>query len=74
MTDKQREYRKEFTKRVVINLTLSDYERWRAAAELRNLPIATMIRKQVEMCIDDIETAEEKDIRDIREYQDSLKG
>lgn len=74
MTDKQREYRKEFTKRVVINLTLSDYERWRAAAELRSLPIATMIRKQVEMSIEDIETAEEKDIRDIREYQDSLKG
>lgn len=74
MTDKQREYRKEFTKRVVINLTLSDYERWRDAAELRNLPIATMIRKQVEMYIDDIETAEEKDIRDILEYQDSLKG
>ena len=73
MTERQKIYRKENTKRVVINLTLSDYERWRAAADLRSEPMASFIRSQVESYIKDTESDHEKSITDIEKYQEELK-
>lgn len=73
MTDRRRYYNKELSKRIVVNLTKEDYERWKAAADLEGRPIATMIRGLVEIHICDIELAEEHDIKDILAYQQSLR-
>lgn len=73
MTEKQKQYRRENTKRVVINLTLSDFTRWRAAAEIRSEPLAGFIRKLVEGSISEMESDWEKSITDIQEYQEELK-
>lgn len=73
MTDKQREYRRENTKRIVINLTLSDYERWRAAAEIRSEKLASFIRRLVESSITETENDWEKSITEIVDYQEALK-
>lgn len=74
MTDRRRYYNKELSKRIVVNLTKEDYERWKAAADLRGEPIATMIRRLVEGYIEETESDWEKSITDIIEYQDSLKN
>lgn len=74
MTDRRRYYNKELSKRIVVNLRNEDYDRWRAAADLRGEPIATMIRRLVEGYIDETESDWEKSITDIIEYQDSLKN
>ena len=68
MTDRRRYYNKELSKRIVVNLTKEDYERWKAAADLEGRPVATMIRGLVEIHICDIELAEEHDIKDILAY------
>lgn len=73
MTDKQREYRRENTKRIVINLTLSDYERWRAAADVRSEKLASYIRRLVEASITETENDWEKSITEIVDYQEALK-
>lgn len=74
MTDRRRYYNKELSKRIVVNLRNEDYERWKAAADLRGEPIATMIRRLVEGYIGETESDWEKSITDIIEYQDSLKN
>ncbi|MBP5433400.1 hypothetical protein [Ruminococcus sp.] len=73
MTDRRRYYNKELSKRIVVNLTKEDYERWKAVAELTGKPLATMIRNMVESHIADIEFTEEHDIRELLAYQQSLK-
>ena len=73
MTDRQREYRRENTKRIVINLTLSDYERWRAAADVRSEKLASYIRRLVEASITETENDWEKSITEIVDYQEALK-
>lgn len=73
MTDRRRYYNKELSKRIVVNLTKEDYERWKAAADLRGEPIATMIRRLVEGYIGETESDWEKSITDIIEYQEFLK-
>lgn len=74
MTEQQKKYRRENTKRVVINLTFSDYERWRAAADLRSEPMASFIRSQVENYIKDTESDHEKSITDIEKYQENMRN
>lgn len=73
MTDRRRYYDKELSKRIVVNLTMSDYHRWKAAADLKGQPIATMIRTLTENYISELENDWEKCITDIIEYQDNLK-
>lgn len=73
MTERAKIYRKELSKRVIINVTAADYARWKACADLEQRPLATMIRSLVEMHIADIEFAEEHDIRELIAYQESLK-
>lgn len=73
MTERAKIYRKEMSKRIIVNLTIEDYARWKAAAALEGRPLATMIRRLVEYHISDIEVSEEHDIRDIIEYQQKLK-
>ena len=51
MTEKQRQYRKERSKRIVINLTMEDYNRWQDQAAWKGVPLATMIRQLVEVQI-----------------------
>lgn len=74
MTDRRRYYDKELSKRVVVNLTKSDYQRWKAAADLKGQPIATMIRSLTENYIEELENDWEKSITDIIEYQEQLKN
>lgn len=73
MTDRRRYYDKELSKRIVVNLTMSDYHRWKAAADLKGQPIATMIRTLTESYISELENDWEKSITDIIEYQEQLK-
>lgn len=55
MTDKQRQYRKERSKRIVVNLTIEDYKRWQFAADYNFLPLASLIRKLMEQQIEAVE-------------------
>lgn len=73
MTERAKIYRKELSKRVIVNVTIEDYARWKAAAELEGRPLATMIRRLVEFHISDIELSEEHDILELIEYQQKLK-
>lgn len=73
MTERKRYYQKELSKRIIVNLRNADYDRWRAAADLRGEPVATMIRRLVEGYIEETESDWEKSITDIIEYQESLK-
>lgn len=73
MTDRRRYYDKELSKRIVVNLTMTDYHRWKAAADLKGQPIATMIRTLTENYISELENDWEKSITDIIEYQEGLK-
>lgn len=73
MTDRRRYYNKELSKRIVVNLTMSDYHRWKSAADLKGQPIATMIRSLTENYISELENDWEKSITDIIEYQEDLK-
>lgn len=74
MTDRKRYYQKELSKRIIVNLKNADYDRWKAAADLRGEPVASMIRRLVEGYISDIEGDWEKSITDIVDYQESLKN
>ena len=74
MTERQRYYNKELSKRVIINLRKEDYERWKAAADLEGRPLATLIRHLMEIHISDIELSDEHDIREILSYQEQLKN
>lgn len=73
MTEQQKKYRRENSKRIVINLTLSDYERWRAAADVRSEKLASYIRRLVEASITETENDWEKSITEIVDYQEALK-
>ena len=73
MKESERKYKKECQKHVAVNLTLTDFERWRAYAEIRSLPMATMIRSLVNAAIDETEDDYKKDISDILEMQERLK-
>lgn len=73
MTDKQREYRKTGQKRVFLNLTVNDYNRWYSYASVISLPVSTMIRKAVEKEIAEMEDSFDSEITDLRAFQDDLK-
>ena len=74
MTDRRRYYDKELSKRVVINLTLADYKRWKAAADFKGQALATMVRNQTENYITELENDWERPIEDLIEYQEQLKN
>lgn len=73
MTEAERRYRKEKQKRIYINLTIADYNRWSAYASLKQLPVSTMIRSAVESGIAEMEDSFDNPVTDIYEYQNSLK-
>lgn len=73
MTDRRRYYDKELSKRIVVNLTMSDYHRWKAAADLKGQPIATMIRSLTENYITELENDWEMSVTDLIDYQENLK-
>ena len=73
MTEADKRYRKTKQKRLYLNLTLKDYDRWCSYASVVSLPVSTMIRRAVEKEILEMEDSFESDIVDIRNYQDSLK-
>lgn len=73
MTEAERRYRKEKQKRIYINLTIADYDRWCAYASLKQLPVSTMIRAEVESGITEMEDSFDSPVTDIYEYQNSLK-
>lgn len=73
MTEAERRYRKEKQKRIYINLTVADYNRWSDYASLKLLPLATMIRSAVESEITELEDSFDSNVSDIYEYQNSLK-
>lgn len=72
MTEAERRYRKEKQKRIYINLTIADYNRWSAYASLKQLPVSTMIRSAVESEITELEDSYDNTVSDIYEYQNSL--
>lgn len=73
MTDRQRYYNKELSKRVVINLTIRDYKRWKSAADFKGQPLAAMIRSLTENYITELENDWEMSVTDLIDYQENLK-
>lgn len=73
MTERKRYYNRELSKRVVINLTISDYKRWKSAAEFKGQPLAAMIRTLTENYITELENDWEMSVTDLIEYQENLK-
>jgi len=73
LKDSERKYKKECQKHIAVNLTLTDYERWRAYADLRGLRMASMIRTLVNAAIDEIEDSYNESISDIIEMQEKIK-
>ena len=73
MTERKRYYNRELSKRVVINLTLNDYKRWKSAADFKGQPLAAMIRTLTENYITELENDWEMSVTDLIEYQENLK-
>lgn len=73
MTERKRYYNRELSKRVVINLTISDYKRWKSAADFKGQPLAAMIRSLTENYITELENDWEMSVTDLIEYQENLK-
>lgn len=73
LKESERKYKKECQKHIAVNLTLSDYERWRAYAEIRGLRMASMIRSLVNAAIDETENDYSMSISDIIEMQEKIK-
>lgn len=73
MKESERKYKKERQKHVAVNLTISDYKRWRAYAAIRSQPMATMIRSLVNTAIDEMEDDYKENISEIIEMQQRLK-
>lgn len=73
MTERKRYYNRELSKRVVINLTISDYKRWKSAADFKGQPLAAMIRSLTETYITELENDWEMSVTDLIEYQEDLK-
>lgn len=73
MTERKRYYNRELSKRVVINLTISDYKRWKSAADFKGQPLAAMIRTLTENYITELENDWEMSVTDLIEYQENLK-
>ena len=73
MTDRQRYYNKELSKRVVINLTIKDYKRWKSAADFKGQPLGAMIRSLTENYITELENDWEMSVTDLIDYQENLK-
>lgn len=73
LKDSERLYKKERQKHVAVNLTITDFERWRAYAELRGLPVASMIRKLVNAAIEETEDDYKETITDIIKEQERIK-
>lgn len=73
MTERKRYYNRELSKRVVINLTISDYKRWKSAADFKGQPLAALIRSLTENYITELENDWEMSVTDLIEYQENLK-
>lgn len=73
MTERERQYRKNRQKRIIVNLTVSDAYRWSCYASLKKLPTATMIRQAVEREILETEDSFDQTIEDIAKYQEEIK-
>ena len=73
LKESERKYKKECQKHIAVNLPLSDYERWRAYAEIRGLRMASMIRSLVNAAIDETENDYSMSISDIIEMQEKIK-
>ena len=73
MTERKRYYNRKLSKRVVINLTLNDYKRWKSAADFKGQPLAAMIRTLTENYITELENDWEMSVTDLIEYQENLK-
>lgn len=73
MTERKRYYNRELSKRVVINLTISDYKRWKSVADFKGQPLAAMIRSLTENYITELENDWEMSVTDLIEYQENLK-
>lgn len=73
MTERKRYYNRELSKRVVINLTIADYKRWKSAADFKGQPLAAMIRSMTENYITELENDWEMSVTDLIEYQENLK-
>lgn len=73
MTERKRYYNRELSKRVVINLTISDYKRWKSAADFKGQPLAAMIRSLTENYITELENDWEMSVSDLIDYQENLK-
>lgn len=73
MTERKRYYNRELSKRVVINLTISDYKRWKSAADFKGQPLAAMIRSLTENYITELENDWEMSVTDLIEYQENLR-
>lgn len=73
MTERERQYKKNGQKRIVLNLTLSDANRWYCYASMKQLPTATMIRQAVEREILETEDSFDQTIEEIVKHQEELK-
>lgn len=73
LTERKRYYNRELSKRVVINLTISDYKRWKSAADFKGQPLAAMIRSLTENYITELENDWEMSVTDLIEYQEDLR-
>ena len=73
MTERERQYKKNGQKRIVLNLTLSDANRWICYASMKQLPTATMIRQAVEREILETEDSFDQTIEEIVRHQEELK-
>ena len=73
MTERERQYKKNRQKRIVVNLTLSDSNRWSCYASLKQMPVAKMVRQAVEREILETEDSFDQSIEDIVKHQEELK-
>ena len=73
ITERERQYKKQNQKRVVINLLTKDYDRWNSYAHIRGEPLATVVRKAVEAEIAETEDSFGITVADLQHQQDLLK-
>lgn len=73
MTERERQYKKNRQKRIVVNLTLSDSNRWSCYASFKQMPVAKMVRQAVEREILETEDSFDQSIEDIVKHQEELK-
>lgn len=73
MTETRRNYDRHCQKRIVINLTIADYERWKSLADLRQMKLATLIRNCIESEITEAEDSYMLTVEDLQKHEEELK-